>query len=49
MAVVEGEFPHPEERVYRLWLLSEKWMCYAYQPASELASLKHLTELGVKV
>jgi hypothetical protein len=49
MAVVEGEFPHPEEYVYRLWLLSDRWQQYCYQPASELASLKHLTELGVKV
>jgi hypothetical protein len=49
MAVVEGEFPHPEECVYRIWLLSDRWSQYAYQPASELASLKHLTELGVRV
>jgi len=49
MAVVEGEFPHNEEYVYRLWLLGERWQQYCYQPASELASLKHLTEMGVKV
>ena len=49
MAVVEGEFPHSEEYVYRIWLLSDRWSQYAYQPASELASLKHLAEVGVKV
>ena len=35
--------------VYRIWLLSEKWMQSAYQEASELASLEHLRELGVKI
>ena len=45
--VVEGEFPHPEEYVYRVWLTSDRWQQYAYQPASELASLQHLEELGV--
>lgn len=48
-AVIEGEFPHPQEYVYRIWLLSDRWQQYAYQPASELASLKHLAELGVKL
>ena len=35
--------------VYRLWLLSDKWKCYAYQEACELASLEHLRKLGVKI
>lgn len=35
--------------IYRVWLLSEKWHQFAYQPASELASLEHLRELGVQV
>lgn len=35
--------------VYAIWLLSERWMQAAYQPASELASLEHLRELGVKI
>lgn len=35
--------------VYAIYLLSERWRQYAYQPASELASLEHLRELGVKV
>lgn len=47
MAKVVEEYPHSEEHVYRIWLLSDKWQQFAYQPASELASLKHLEELGV--
>lgn len=35
--------------VYRIWLLSEKWMQSAYQEASELASLEHLRALGVRI
>lgn len=35
--------------VYRLWLLADKWKQSCYQPASELASLAHLKELGVRV
>lgn len=48
-ARIEDEFPHHMERVYRIWLLSDRWQQYAYQPASELASLKHLESLGVRV
>ena len=35
--------------VYRVWLLGEKWLQSAYQPAYELASLDHLRKLGVKI
>lgn len=35
--------------IYRVWLLSERWLQNAYQPASELASLQHLRELGINV
>ena len=35
--------------IYRIWLLSDKWMQSAYQPAEELASLEHLRKLGVRV
>lgn len=49
LAVIGDEVPHYDERVYRIWLLSERWQQFAYQPASELASLKHLAELGVKL
>lgn len=35
--------------VYRIWLLSDKWMQSAYQEAAELASLEHIRILGVKI
>ena len=35
--------------VYRIWLLSDRWLQSAYQEAGELASLEHLRELGVKI
>lgn len=35
--------------VYRVWLLAEKWQQNAYQEATELASLEHLRELGVRI
>jgi len=35
--------------VYRIWLLSERWQQFAYQPVYELASLEHLKAIGVKV
>ena len=41
---------HPKHGwVYGIWLLSEKWLQSAYQPAHELASLEHLRELGVRI
>lgn len=35
--------------IYRVWLLSDKWLQSAYQEASELASLEHLREMGVRI
>lgn len=35
--------------IYAIWLLSEKWQQCAYQPASELASLEHLRQIGVRI
>lgn len=35
--------------IYRIWLLSERWMQSANQEAYELASLEHLRKLGVRV
>lgn len=35
--------------VYRVWLLSDKWLQSAFQEAAELASLEHLRTLGVKI
>ncbi len=37
------------ESVYRIWLLDDKWAQSAYQPASELASLDSIREIGVKL
>lgn len=49
-ARIEAETLCPKNGwVYRVWLLSEKWSQYAYQPAEELASLEHLRKLGVRV
>ena len=48
LAKVKTEFKQNDEWVYRIWLIAEKWMQFAYQPASELASVSHLTALGVK-
>lgn len=35
--------------VYRIWLMSDRWLQSAYQEAGELASLEHLREMGVKI
>jgi hypothetical protein len=35
--------------IYRIWLMSEKWLQSANTEAYELASLEHLRELGVRV
>ncbi len=37
------------ENVYNVFLLDEKWKQHAYQPASELASLDKLKELGINL
>lgn len=47
MAEIHGELPHPQEKVYRVWLVGEEQ--WAYQPASELASLEKLKELGINL
>jgi hypothetical protein len=48
-ARIEGTFPGKDGSIsYRIWLLREKWLQSAYQPAEELASLEHLTKLGIK-
>lgn len=48
-AVIDKEIKQAEGNVYRVWLKSDKWQQFAYQPAWELASLEHLIKLGVKV
>lgn len=50
-ARIDGELENSSKHgwVYRLWLMSDKWKEYCYQPASELASLQHLRVLGVQI
>jgi hypothetical protein len=50
VARIDTEQTHPKYgRIYRIWLLADKWKQSAYQPAEELASLEHLRKLGVRV
>lgn len=35
--------------IYRIWLLDDAWQQYAWQEATELASLQHLRDLGVRI
>lgn len=48
-AKIKSEMFQNGKWIYRIWLLADKWNQSAYQPAEELASLKHLVELGVKI
>ena len=47
-AKIEKEYTNKEGFYYRVWLYGD-WLQYAYTPAYELASLKHLREIGVVV
>lgn len=50
IAVIKAEFigGKSPEKVYSIYLSDEKWNMYAYQPASELASLETITKkLGI--
>ncbi len=51
LAQIKNLFPKKSdgENVYSILLLDEKWNMYAYQPASELASLDEITKLGIKL
>lgn len=49
IAEIRAEQNQNNQFVYRIWLLAERWQQFAYQEACELASLKHLKELGVKL
>lgn len=46
LARIDKEFA---KGVYRIYLLSDKWLQYGYQPAEELASLDHLRKLGITI
>lgn len=49
-ALIESE-KHTEKYgyIYRIFLLSDKWLQSAWQEHYELASLQHLRELGVRI
>jgi hypothetical protein len=50
VARIDSEQKSPKHGfVYRIWLLAERWQQNAYQEASELASLEHLREMGVRI
>lgn len=50
VARIENEsFDAKHGFVYRIYLLSDKWLQSAYQEATELASLEHLRMLGVRI
>ena len=50
MARVDKEQADPRYGwIYRIWLLSDKWLQSAWQESYELASLEHLRTLGVKI
>lgn len=50
LARIDREIEDPRYGfVYRVWLLSEKWMQSAYTESYELASLEHLRKLGVRI
>lgn len=43
------EFSDKHGWTYRVWLLDDAWQQSAWQEATELASLEHLRELGVRI
>ena len=50
MAKIKAEKLDPKHGyVYSMWLLSERWLQWCWQPAYELASLEHLRKIGVAV
>lgn len=49
LGVIKGSFvDKKKQRAYRVFILGEDNKFMAYQPAYELASLKHLEKLGIK-
>ena len=49
LAKIVKEVPCPSGKTYRIWLNSERYREYAYQPVWELASLKHLRAEGINI
>lgn len=49
-ARIDVEQEHPKYGfIYRVWLLSDKWLQAAWQESYELASLEHVRALGVRI
>lgn len=50
MAKIKTEQLDPKHGyIYSLWLISDRWLQWCWQPAYELASLEHLRKIGVAV
>jgi hypothetical protein len=49
LAKINVEQQHKDGWVYRMWLLSDKWQQFCWQPAYELASLEPIRQAGIKV
>lgn len=49
LAKIKLEKQQAEAWVYCLWLMSDKWQQFCWQPAYELASLEHVRQQGIKV
>lgn len=50
IARIDAEQAHDTYKwVYRVWLLADKWKQAAYIETCEIASLKHLRDIGVRV
>ncbi len=49
LAKIIKEVACPSGKAYRIWLNSERYKEYAYQPVWELASLRHLREEGINI
>ena len=49
LAKVLKEVKTPSGKAYRVWLRSDRYREFAYQPVWELASLKHLRAEGINV
>jgi hypothetical protein len=49
LAKINVEQQQQDGWVYRMWLLSDKWQQFCWQPAYELASLEHIRQAGVKI
>lgn len=49
LAKIVKEIPCPSGKTYRVYLMSERFREFAYQPVWELASLKHLRAEGIDI